>query len=256
MLRKTTLTCRICKQILPRSAFSLTHEHIPAPPAGVRCDECIERRASRYRVYPNPADPSGQTICIKLTHDKFAIIDSHDALRVLGRRWSATEGRHTWYAHSHKTSLHRFIIDATPGVEVDHIDGNGLNCSKSNLREVTPTQNRLNCKLNARNRSGYKGVRFRSDIKRWEAYINLDGYRYLGCFDDPKEAALAHDAATRTTVGSDGRYNFPRDGEIGIRSSTSSQHLQVLDPVTPERTVIGNDDVSVRIEDDEGRSVA
>ncbi len=75
---------------------------------------------------------------------------------------------------------------------VDHIDGDGLNCRRSNLRDATPRQNVWNSRLAKTNTSGYKGVSFDRRRGRWHAYI-IAAHKQndLGHFDSAEEAAAA-----------------------------------------------------------------
>lgn len=99
-------------------------------------------------------------------------------------------------------SLHRFILGIDdPKIFVDHIDGNGLNNQRSNLRIATPAQNCQNSGKQKNNKSGYKGVVIRLECKgvkykkpRYQVNlgINSKGHRktiYGGIFDTPEEAA-------------------------------------------------------------------
>lgn len=79
----------------------------------------------------------------------WALIDDEDAERVLSRRWHRTIGCSTYYAASVDLSgkypgslaLHRFIMNAPKGMDVDHINGNGLDNRKANLEIVTHAEN-------------------------------------------------------------------------------------------------------------------
>lgn len=105
---------------------------------------------------------------IPLTQGKFAIVDDEDFERVNQFRWTAVKHEITWYAHrnTHKDEgisqkkiyLHRFILCPSSDIEVDHIDGDGLNCRRSNMRLATSSQNKMNRDRHGDNVSGYKGV--------------------------------------------------------------------------------------------------
>jgi hypothetical protein len=92
--------------------------------------------------------------------------------------------------------LHRIIMDAPAGVQVDHIDRNGLNCIKSNMRLCTDSQNKCNAtRLQSENGTGYRGVR-ETRSGRYEARVNVRGENvYRELFDDPVEAAKAYNTA-------------------------------------------------------------
>jgi len=99
--------------------------------------------------------------------------------------------------------LHRLIMNAPKGVEVDHIDGSGLNCCKDNMRLCSRSDNAKNRRGNKNKKScSLKGVFWAKDNKRWRAKIKSDNKTYhLGYFDDPREAALAYDHAARELHG-------------------------------------------------------
>jgi len=89
-------------------------------------------------------------------------------------------------------SLARFLMDAPPGMEVDHINGNRLDNRRDNLRVVTPAVNQRNRhRLNKNNTSGYRGVA-RSTHGTWRAEIRVDRRKiHLGYFDSREEAFAA-----------------------------------------------------------------
>ena len=149
-----------------------------------------------------------------------ALIDDEDHERVSQFRWFAHRGRKTWYAE-HKTprllskqrtiKLHRFILEISdPNVDVDHKDGNGLNCQRSNLRvcEIVG-QNNFNQGIRVDNTSGYKGVSWHPNNRKWMAKICIDGkQKHLGCFDNPAEAAHTYDQAAKELFGEFAWLNF------------------------------------------------
>jgi len=89
--------------------------------------------------------------------------------------------------------MHRFILKNIPkGLEVDHINHNGLDNRRCNIRIVTSAQN----KWNSRFASSFKGARFHKDTKKWEASIRHNGKRiYLGSYKTIKEANSAYKKA-------------------------------------------------------------
>ena len=104
--------------------------------------------------------------------------------------------------HVHK-SLHRMLLGVTdPKVIVDHIDGNGLNCQRSNLRVTNHAGNAWNASLRADNKSGYKGVRQDKKTGKWLAFIQVNyKRRYLGSFVTPELAAEAYARAAEELHG-------------------------------------------------------
>ena len=104
-------------------------------------------------------------------------------------------------------SMHRFIMDAPKGMQVDHINGNGLDNRKCNLRICTKSDNAKNRRLNKNSKSGFKGVSPRKSKKSpWVAQISG---RLIGYYDDPEEAAKAYDEEAKKEYGEFARLNFP-----------------------------------------------
>ena len=136
---------------------------------------------------------------IPLTQGKIAIVDDEDFDLVMAKKWhyslsSANYGR----ARSNNVSMHRFIMQAQKGLEVDHINGDPLDNRRSNLRIVTHAQNQKNMKVHTTNVSGAKGVSWHKKASKWQAHIMVDGKRYyLGVFKNIHEAAEAYKQAAK-----------------------------------------------------------
>lgn len=148
---------------------------------------------------------------------RHAIVDPKDA-ELAKHAWHAVENRGKFYArrvdwndgNPKRVYLHREIMGVGfgSGVEVDHINGNSLDCRRANLRVATRTQQGQNARRPDHNTSGYKGVA--SSRGRWRAFIKLDQrQRHLGCFRTRAEAARAYDAAALELFGEFARLNFP-----------------------------------------------
>ncbi len=100
------------------------------------------------------------------------------------------------------------LMNPTPGLRVDHIDGNKLNCRRANLRTCTHAENIRNRKKHKNGSSRFKGVH--NDGVRWRARIKLNGKaKSLGTYRTEIEAALAYDRAAREMFGEFARPNFP-----------------------------------------------
>jgi hypothetical protein len=139
--------------------------------------------------------------------------DDYDIVMITGK-WFVHVNGYTAYAIRNlrrddgtwaSQGLHAFL---TGWPMVDHINLNGLDNRRTNLRPATRAQNMHNRRLNANNTSGYKGVS--RDRSKWRAHIKLNSrQRSLGTFATPEQAARAYDAAARELFGQFARLNFP-----------------------------------------------
>ena len=92
--------------------------------------------------------------------------------------------------------MHRVLTDAPAGMHVDHINGNGLDNRRFNLRVCSCSENQRNRGAQVNNTSGYKGVTWNKASKKWRAYIKKDRKQVqLGFYDSKKRAAIAYNAA-------------------------------------------------------------
>lgn len=106
--------------------------------------------------------------------------------------------------------LHRVIMDAPPGVEVDHIDGDRLNNQISNLRLCSHAENQRNRSfLNKNNTTGFKGVYLNKDNNTYYAQITVFGkHRTIASgFKNKEDAAKAYDAASVAEHGDFSKTN-------------------------------------------------
>ena len=150
---------------------------------------------------------------IPLTRGKFAIVDPEDYYRLAQFIWYATSVCNKFYAarmcRGKRVLMHRRIMGAQPHLVVDHIDHNGLNNCKSNLRLCTQAQNNRNV-VSRKGISKYKGVHFNRINKKWLASIQLNGKTYhLGCFTDEIAAAKAYDEKAKILHRQFACLNFP-----------------------------------------------
>lgn len=99
-------------------------------------------------------------------------------------------------------------------MQVDHIDGNGLNNQKLNIRNCTQSQNNHNCKKRKPQRpttSKYKGVSWNKERNKWRAYFEIKGKTFwIGRYVNEEDAARAYDRKALEMAGEFARTNFPR----------------------------------------------
>lgn len=126
------------------------------------------------------------------------LIDKEDYERCREYHWSVNKHKsplntkkYFYAVHSKMGMLHRFIMDAPKGKQVDHINGDTLDSRKSNMRICTVSENSMNRHFVSDNTSGKIGVCWNSKIPtpKWMAYININGKRtHLGYFTTYDEA--------------------------------------------------------------------
>jgi hypothetical protein len=138
-----------------------------------------------------------------LDYESVAKFKWHAQLSSDGLRWYAARNIPADNARGRKTQqLHRLILDLTEVEQIDHVDGDGLNRRRKNIRPATRSQNQMNRAAPANNTSGYKGVTLNKKDQKWWAQLNVAGKRTLiGRFNTAREAALAYDEAAAAEFG-------------------------------------------------------
>jgi hypothetical protein len=148
---------------------------------------------------------------IRLTHGFVAVINDQDIDIVGQHLWRTRKGKYTWYAETgHRgVKMHNLIMSPPPGIQVDHINRNGLDNRRANLRLATHQEQMRNRKKFANSSSRYKGVTWHKGSKKWQANIRVDGKLiYLGKYVHEQDAALAYDAAAKHYFGEFADPNF------------------------------------------------
>lgn len=114
------------------------------------------------------------------------------------------------------TYIHRLIMKAPGGVQVDHINGDKLDNRKSNLRFANNSQNNANRpKISGQRSSKYKGVYFCKKRKVFYAEITVDRKkRSLGSFEKEIDAAKAYDCAAKKSFKEYASLNL--GGSLGL----------------------------------------
>jgi hypothetical protein len=140
------------------------------------------------------------------------IVDSEDLVKIRKYVWRR-HGRGEYFITTTKTKrrknifLHRYIMDAPKGTEIDHKNSNTLDNRKSNLRFCTSSENKYNRGRSKANTSGYKGVTKSKKQKRWQSKIKKDKKMYyLGRFDTPEAAYAAYCEAAKKLHGEFARF--------------------------------------------------
>lgn len=150
---------------------------------------------------------------ILLTRGKFALVDNADYAWLSQWKWFASQTRFLYYARRGTPvvkdkrageNMHRLILGLQPGDkrQCDHIDGDGLNNQRSNLRICTATQNQQNTRKQKSGSSRYKGVSRYPGNRKWRSQIQVSGKTiHLGYFSSEKAAAIAYNQAALKHFG-------------------------------------------------------
>ena len=154
-----------------------------------------------------PIIVDGEVAYIHLTQGKVATIDSMDLFLVDSHNWYFNKG----YARTNisdgaggqkNIKLHRLIMSAPSGMEVDHINLNKLDNRRANLRIATASQNQRNRGAYTTNTSGYKGVVWHKGANKWRARIVCEGKKHsLGLYESKELAYEAYCNAAKQMHG-------------------------------------------------------
>jgi hypothetical protein len=161
----------------------------------------------------NPAALDGDSMKeIELTRGKVAIVDDDEYAHLSRLKWTylfrKTGGyaAHYWREGDcvHSVRMHRLVMGAMDGEQVDHINGNGLDNRKANLRLCTHTENTRNRRVS--NGRRYKGVK--PSGGKWCAHISVDKkHIWLGTFETEDDAARAYNKAAKKHFGAFANLN-------------------------------------------------
>lgn len=132
----------------------------------------------------------------------YSFVDDKDFDKVNQFKWFPLKDGNTFYAVRNSTLLngkriliymHRTIMKPIKSMEIDHIDRDGLNNRRSNLRISTHAENNRNKVKHIDNKSGYKCVYWHKYSKRWTSYIRVNGKAIsFGYFNSKKNAYKAY----------------------------------------------------------------
>jgi len=155
---------------------------------------------------------------ITLTQGKIVIVDDEDYDWIRQWKWCAAKDHQCFYAvrgiwikGTYKAiRMHRQILNPPPNKEVDHINGDGLDNRRCNLRISTRSQNGANQRAQQREKtSQYKGVRWCKEVQKYRAYIKVNGrQKHLGYFNSEEVAAQVYNKFATEYFGEFARLNF------------------------------------------------
>ena len=154
---------------------------------------------------------------IKLNRNAVAIVDATDFEWLSQFKWRVFKNRNKLYAVSsfkatngewNDVLMHRLILDAESNTLVDHINENGLDNRRQNLRLANHHENQYNRSAPKSNTSGAKGVYWETFTQKWRAKISFNGItKSLGRFDDKLDAIQAYNEAAKEFHGEFARLN-------------------------------------------------
>ena len=152
---------------------------------------------------------------IPLTKGQVAMVDDEDYSSLSQYAWQAYDNGNTWYTTRVevngngkliKVYMHRQIMRASQGRQVDHIDHNGLNNQKANLRLCSCSENLRNMRPR-KGASEYKGVYREKSNGKWIAQIREGKGFALGTYSSEEDAARAYNIAAKERFGEFALYN-------------------------------------------------
>lgn len=196
-----TKVCIICPK--HGEFWQLPSNHV----SGKGCLKCsyierieIKRKNKIKDRFANIIQPEEYKL-IPLTQGKFAKVDNEDFDKVKDIVWSFSHG----YAYNHSIGrMHRFIMDPPNDMVVDHVNGDGLDNRRRNIRICTQQQNSFN--------SRKRGCYFNNTRQRWVSEIMINGKKkHIGVFKTEAEARNAYNNKSKELFG---EYHWSNDRRL------------------------------------------
>jgi hypothetical protein len=175
---------------------------------------------------PKASAPKGENVrLIPLTHGCYAYVDAGDYEWLNQWHWRAYSTGYAARWEEHKLIyMHRQIMKPPRGKIVDHINGNGYDNTRANMRNITPSQNMYNKGKHIGTASMYKGVCYDKRRRQWYSQIRFGKERfYLGYVDTELEAARAYDHMAVELFGEFAGLNLPQEWPAERRAQVHAQ---------------------------------
>jgi hypothetical protein len=160
---------------------------------------------------------------IPLTLGKVAIVDDEDYNELIKYKWYGNGNgtgdiiyakrlaRESDNRNEKIISMHRQIMEFPVNKNIDHINHNGIDNRRCNLRICTQTQNMFNRRRKLRSKSGLIGVSWFKKLKKWRATIHMT----IGYFDSKEEAGKAYDEVAKKLFGEFANLNYSeKEGDV------------------------------------------
>jgi hypothetical protein len=191
---------------------------------------------------------------ITLKNGQITIVDDEDFEWLSKYRWNISKIKYArGYVNGKVESMHRLILGLTdPKILVDHINSDGLDNRRSNLRTCTSQENLRNMRKH-RGKSKYRGVSWCTQANRWRVSLTISGKRtYHGFYEDEEEAARLFDSLIKDVHGEFASLNFPDDPVALPEGQTDTlEPFQSWEPISPS-SYDGTIDITMEINKDYG----
>lgn len=165
----------------------------------LKSEVALEKKKINEYYYEN-----GYVVIIPNNSEELIMVDEDDFENIKDFCWTVSENYAVTMINKKRFLLHHFIMEKSKNrnICIDHINRNGLDNRKNNLRYATFSQNIHNQNKKTTNTSGFIGVGKTSNGKMWFAYLIMDGVRkYLGQSEKKKDAIILRLNAEKLFLG-------------------------------------------------------